>query len=78
MKGLTISQTCSARRITPSSVCTRSMSPVGLLLMITVSVFGWFGLVKRSTPTLSVVALYWHFVDVVWVVVFTGRYLVGR
>ncbi len=52
---------------------------VGLLLMITVSVFGWFGLVKRQhSERLSVVALYWHFVDVVWVVVFTVVYLVGR
>jgi len=47
--------------------------------MITVSVFGWFGLVKRQhSERLSVVALYWHFVDVVWVVVFTVVYLVGR
>ena len=52
---------------------------VGLLLMGTVSVFGWFGLVKREhSERLSVVALYWHFVDVVWVVVFTVVYLVGR
>ena len=52
---------------------------VGLLLMGTVSVFGWFGLVKREhSERLSVIALYWHFVDAVWVVVFTVVYLVGR
>ena len=52
---------------------------VGLLLMGTVSVFGWFGLVKREhSQRLSLVALYWHFVDAVWVVVFTVVYLVGR
>jgi cytochrome c oxidase subunit 3/cytochrome o ubiquinol oxidase subunit 3 len=52
---------------------------VGLLLMGTVSVFGWFGLVKREhSERLGLVALYWHFVDAVWVVVFTVVYLVGR
>ena len=52
---------------------------VGLLLMGTVSVFGWFGLVKREhSERLSVIALYWHFADGVWVVVFTVVYLVGR
>jgi cytochrome c oxidase subunit III len=52
---------------------------VGLLLLVAVSVFGWFGLVQREhSERLGVVALYWHFVDAVWVVVFTVVYLVGR
>jgi cytochrome c oxidase subunit III len=52
---------------------------VGLVLMLLTAGFaarGW--LVRESAPKVEVIALYWHFVDVVWVVVFTVVYLVGR
>jgi cytochrome c oxidase subunit III len=52
---------------------------IGLLLMLLTAGFavrGW--LVRESAPKVEVIALYWHFVDVVWVVVFTVVYLVGR
>jgi cytochrome c oxidase subunit 3 len=52
---------------------------VGLVLMCAVAVFGGFGLVKREDASrLRVLSLYWHFVDVVWIVVFTVVYLVGK
>jgi cytochrome c oxidase subunit 3/cytochrome o ubiquinol oxidase subunit 3 len=41
-----------------------------------------FGLAGRVGPEQSgrvgVLAMYWHFVDAVWVVVFTVVYVVGR
>jgi cytochrome c oxidase subunit 3/cytochrome o ubiquinol oxidase subunit 3 len=32
----------------------------------------------RHTEKLEVLSLYWHFVDAVWVVVFTVVYVLGR
>ncbi len=52
---------------------------IGLVLMLLTAGFaarGW--LVRESAPKVEVIALYWHFVDVVWVVVFAVVYLVGR
>ncbi|RPH65067.1 MAG: heme-copper oxidase subunit III [Myxococcaceae bacterium] len=52
---------------------------IGLVLMLLTAGFTARGLVAReSAPKVEVLALYWHFVDVVWVVVFTVVYLVGR
>ena len=52
---------------------------VGLLALTTVMVFAIFGAVKQEhTERLDVLSLYWHFVDAVWVVVFTVVYIVGR
>jgi cytochrome c oxidase subunit III len=52
---------------------------VGLVLMAVTAGFAARGLLSReSAPKVEVLALYWHFVDVVWVVVFTVVYLVGR
>jgi cytochrome c oxidase subunit III len=52
---------------------------VGLLLMALTAGFAARGfLTRESAPKVEVLALYWHFVDVVWVVVFTVVYLVGR
>jgi cytochrome c oxidase subunit III len=52
---------------------------VGLLALITVALFALF---KAVTPAhaerVEVLGLYWHFVDAVWVVVFTVVYIVGR
>ena len=33
---------------------------------------------SRSRARVDVLSLYWHFVDVVWVVVFTVVYIIGR
>ena len=52
---------------------------VGLVLMASVAVFTALGKVTRAhTSKVEVLSLYWHFVDTVWVVVFTLVYLVGR
>ena len=52
---------------------------VGLFLLSTTLVFSLFGWVdSRQSERFGVIALYWHFVDAVWVVVFTVVYLIGR
>ena len=52
---------------------------VGLFLLSTALFFSLFGWVdSRQSERFGVIALYWHFVDAVWVVVFTVVYLIGR
>ena len=52
---------------------------VGLLALAFVSILGALGLVKQAhTERLEVLSLYWHFVDAVWVIVFTVVYVIGR
>jgi cytochrome c oxidase subunit 3/cytochrome o ubiquinol oxidase subunit 3 len=52
---------------------------VGMFLLTATFVFSLFGWVdSRQSERFGVVALYWHFVDGVWVVVFTVVYLIGR
>ena len=52
---------------------------VGLLMLSLVMVFTFLGAVKpEHSERLDVLSLYWHFVDVVWVVVFTVVYVLGR
>jgi cytochrome c oxidase subunit 3 len=52
---------------------------VGLIMLFTVLVFGLAGRVGSDQfRRIDVLALYWHFVDAVWVVVFTVVYIVGR
>jgi cytochrome c oxidase subunit III len=52
---------------------------VGLLLLLAVLLFAVTGHLRREhSERVQVLALYWHFVDAVWVVVFTVVYIVGR
>jgi cytochrome c oxidase subunit 3/cytochrome o ubiquinol oxidase subunit 3 len=52
---------------------------VGLIMLCIVAVFGFAGRIgKEQSRRVDVLSLYWHFVDVVWVVVFTVVYIVGR
>ena len=52
---------------------------VGLLALATVSVFTLRGDVgTQHAERAEVLSMYWHFVDVVWVVVFTVVYVIGR
>jgi cytochrome c oxidase subunit III len=52
---------------------------VGLLALATVLVFTLRGdVTKHHAPRAEVLSMYWHFVDVVWVVVFTVVYIIGR
>lgn len=52
---------------------------VGLLLIALAMVFTLLGKVKPGHgERAEVFSLYWHFVDVVWVIVFTVVYVIGR
>jgi cytochrome c oxidase subunit III len=52
---------------------------VGLVMLSLVMLFTLLGRVEqRHAERIQVLALYWHFVDAVWVVVFTVVYIVGR
>jgi len=52
---------------------------VGIFLLSATLVFSLFGWVdSRQSERFGVIALYWHFVDGVWIVVFTVVYLIGR
>ena len=52
---------------------------VGLLALATVSIFALLGKVKEEhSERAEVLSMYWHFVDVVWVVVFLVVYVIGR
>jgi cytochrome c oxidase subunit III len=51
----------------------------GLLMLSIVLLFGLGGRVGREqSDRVNVLSLYWHFVDAVWVVVFTVVYVVAR
>jgi cytochrome c oxidase subunit III len=51
----------------------------GLILLSIVLLFGLAGRVGREqSARIEVLSLYWHFVDAVWVVVFTVVYVLGR
>jgi cytochrome c oxidase subunit III len=52
---------------------------VGLVLLLAVTILGVLRRVgQEHAEQVDVLSLYWHFVDTVWVVVFTVVYLVGR
>ncbi|QHN02582.1 heme-copper oxidase subunit III [Granulicella sp. WH15] len=52
---------------------------IGLLGLLTVLIFTLTGRVKQEhSERVQVLALYWHFVDAVWIVVFTVVYVIGR
>jgi cytochrome c oxidase subunit III len=52
---------------------------VGLIMLSLVLLFTLTGRVKpEHAERIQVLALYWHFVDAVWVVVFTVVYILGR
>src|SRR5499433_4211485 len=51
----------------------------GLIMLAIVAVFTLAGRVGvEQSPRIDVLAMYWHFVDAVWVVVFTVVYILGR
>ena len=51
----------------------------GLAMLLTVTVLGLAGRVGVSrSGHVEVLSMYWHFVDAVWVVVFTVVYVLGR
>src|SRR5262249_29274941 len=51
----------------------------GLIMLLIVAIFAFAGRVGvEQSPRIDVLAMYWHFVDAVWVVVFTVVYILGR
>jgi len=51
----------------------------GLIMLSIVLLFGLAGRVQpEQSARVGVLSLYWHFVDAVWVVVFTVVYVLGR
>jgi cytochrome c oxidase subunit 3 len=51
----------------------------GLIMLSTVAVFGLWGRVEvKQSGNIEVLSMYWHFVDAVWIVVFTVVYVIGR
>ena len=51
---------------------------MGLLALTTVAVFYFSaGLRREYAERLEILSMYWHFVDAVWVVVFTVVYVIG-
>jgi cytochrome c oxidase subunit III len=52
---------------------------VGLTMLSIVLLFGLAGRVgPEQAARVNVLSMYWHFVDVVWIVVFTVVYVIGR
>ena len=52
---------------------------VGLVMLCIVLIFGLAGRVgTEQSARIDVLSMYWHFVDAVWVVVFTVVYILGR
>jgi cytochrome c oxidase subunit 3 len=51
----------------------------GLIMLSVVAIFGFTGRLGVSqSDRVAVLSMYWHFVDAVWVVVFTVVYVLGR
>ncbi len=51
----------------------------GLIMLSIVLLFAFAGRVGREQSVrIQALSMYWHFVDVVWIVVFTVVYIVGR
>ena len=52
---------------------------IGLVMLITLWLLAQGGHVtSKNTERITTLALYWHFVDAVWVVVFAVVYIIGR
>jgi|SRR5579862_487581 cytochrome c oxidase subunit III len=51
----------------------------GLIMLSVVAIFGFTGRMgMNQAGRVGVLSMYWHFVDAVWVVVFTVVYVLGR
>jgi cytochrome c oxidase subunit 3/cytochrome o ubiquinol oxidase subunit 3 len=49
---------------------------VGILMLLTLVGMSFFGKLDQKSKTVEMVGLYWHFVDIVWIVIFTVIYLI--
>jgi cytochrome c oxidase subunit III len=51
---------------------------IGLIILTLLCIFAFSGALKPHTERAELASWYWHFVDAVWVVVFTVVYVIGR
>lgn len=52
---------------------------IGLIMLSTLWIFALTGHISsRNSQRIQTLSLYWHFVDAVWIVVFTVVYIIGR
>jgi len=50
---------------------------VGVLMLLSVFSLSFTGkITQKDSMTVELVGLYWHFVDIVWIVIFTVVYLI--
>ena len=50
---------------------------IGILMLLSLATISWKGRLPDSrVETVELIGLYWHFVDVVWIVIFTVVYLI--
>ncbi|HEX4714086.1 MAG TPA: cytochrome c oxidase subunit 3 [Ktedonobacteraceae bacterium] len=77
--GLTISTNLFGTTYYPLVGLHASHVIIGLTMLSIVLIFSFLGKLKSEhSKQLGVLSLYWHFVDGVWVVVFTVVYIIGR
>ena len=51
---------------------------LGILMLLSCANLSWRGkITKKNAEVVEIVGLYWHFVDVVWIVIFTVVYLIN-
>lgn len=51
---------------------------LGILMLLSLARLSWSGkITKDNAEVVEIVGLYWHFVDVVWIVIFTVVYLIN-
>jgi cytochrome c oxidase subunit 3 len=51
---------------------------IGLIILTLLCIFAFSGALGRHLERAELASWYWHFVDAVWVVVFTVVYVIGR
>ena len=50
---------------------------VGVVMLLSLVVFSYAGrITQEKAETVELIGLYWHFVDIVWIVIFTVVYLI--
>jgi heme/copper-type cytochrome/quinol oxidase subunit 3 len=49
---------------------------VGILMLLGLVLMSFFGRLSGGSKTVEMIGLYWHFVDIVWIVIFTVVYLI--
>ncbi|WP_421117842.1 heme-copper oxidase subunit III [Aquihabitans daechungensis] len=50
---------------------------LGIVMLISTAALAWRGhITHKNAEAVEIVGLYWHFVDVVWVIIFTVVYLI--